>query len=147
MNTAYIPSPGTIPAAWRWFQFLLLLTFPLHLLSVERQTMLMFMGGNLIATLCFMIALGLAVMIIVSGFRKKLLVTFAATVTLVYLMTFMRSWVRSSYLREFFNLGDLEVVTEYSPLIFFLVTLVLGVICVVWMLRLTAVALKNEESL
>ena len=74
MNTAYIPSPETIPAAWRWFQFLLLLTFPLHLLSVERQTMLMFIRGNLIATLCFMIALGLAVMIIVTGFRKKLLV-------------------------------------------------------------------------
>lgn len=118
-----------------------------YLLSIERQTMLMFMGGNLIATLCFMTALGLAVMIIVTGYKKKLLVTFAATVTLVYLMTFMRSWVRSSYLRDFFNLGDLEVVAEYSPLIFFLVTLILGVICVVWMLRLTLVALKNEERL
>jgi hypothetical protein len=74
-------------------------------------------------------------------------VTFAAAAALVYLMTFIRSWVRSSYLREFFDLGDLQVVAEYSPLVFFLVTLVLGVICVVWMLRLTATALKNKERL
>jgi hypothetical protein len=50
----------------------------------------------------------------------------------------------TSYLIHTFVFGW---AAEYSPLIFFLVTLVLGVICVVWMLRLTAVALKNEESL
>ncbi len=118
-----------------------------YLLSIERQTMLMFMGGNLLATLCFIFTLGLVSMVIVTGFRRKLLVTCAATVALVYLMTFLRSWVRSSYLREFFNLGDLQVAAESSPLIFFFVTLVLGVICVVWMLRLTATALKNKERL
>jgi hypothetical protein len=30
-----IPTADTIPAAWGWFQFLLLLTFPLHLLAMN----------------------------------------------------------------------------------------------------------------
>ncbi|MCG6930431.1 MAG: hypothetical protein LJE64_07715, partial [Desulfofustis sp.] len=30
-----IPSADTIPVAWGWFQFLLLLTFPLHLLAMN----------------------------------------------------------------------------------------------------------------
>ena len=31
----FIPSADTIPVAWGWFQFLLLLTFPLHLLAMN----------------------------------------------------------------------------------------------------------------
>ena len=114
-----------------------------YLMYLERDTMFMFMGGNLLATLCFVVALGLAVTVIITGFKKKLLVTIVATVVLVYLMSFMRAWERASYLEEYFQLGDLRVVAEYSPFIFFLVTLIAGVVCVVWMLRLTYVALRN----
>lgn len=117
-----------------------------YLLSIERETMLLFMGGDLPATISFAIALALVVIVLVSGFKKKLLVTSVATALLVYLMTFIRAWVRSSYLREYFTLGDLHVVAQYSPLIFFLVTLALGILCVIWMLRITAAALKNESS-
>ena len=116
-----------------------------YLISLERETMLLFMGGNLLATVCFVIALGLAVMVIVTGFKRKLFVTIAATTTLVYLMTFLRAWVRSSYLEDYFKLGDLQVVAEYSPFIFFLVTLAAGIVCVTWMLRLTFLALRSEE--
>ncbi|MEE4165989.1 MAG: hypothetical protein V2I35_08315, partial [Desulfocapsaceae bacterium] len=116
-----------------------------YLLVIDRETMMMFMGADLPATISFTLALVLVVMVIVSGFRNKLLATFAMTTALVYLMTFMRAWVRSSYLREHFTLGDLQVVTQYSPLVFFLVTLVLGIACVIWMLRLTAAALKNDS--
>ena len=31
----FIPNADTIPVAWGWFQFLLLLTFPLHLLAMN----------------------------------------------------------------------------------------------------------------
>lgn len=117
-----------------------------YLLTIERETMFRFMGRDMLATLCFLVALGLVVTILVYGFRKKLLATFVTTIVLVYLMSFMRAWIRSSYLQEYFNLGDLQVVAAYSPLIFFLVTLVLGIVCVIWMLRLTAAALKNGNS-
>ncbi len=31
----FIPTADSIPVAWGWFQFLLLLTFPLHLLAMN----------------------------------------------------------------------------------------------------------------
>ncbi len=33
--TEFMPTPDQIPVAWGWFQFLLLLTFPLHLLAMN----------------------------------------------------------------------------------------------------------------
>lgn len=41
---ALIPTPDTIPVAWGWFQFLLLLTFVLHLLLMNAM-----LGGSIIA--------------------------------------------------------------------------------------------------
>ncbi len=35
MDPLIIPQPDTIPVSWGWFQFLLLLTFPLHLLAMN----------------------------------------------------------------------------------------------------------------
>lgn len=35
METLLIPQADTIPVSWGWFQFLLLLTFPLHLLAMN----------------------------------------------------------------------------------------------------------------
>ena len=117
-----------------------------YLLSLKRETMLMFMGGNIPASISFVVALGLVVMVIVTGLRKKLLVTVIATILLVYVMSFMRAWVRSSYLAEHFTLSELTVVAEYSPFIFFLVTLVAGIGIVIWMLQLTVATFKGERS-
>lgn len=114
-----------------------------YLLSIDRETMMLFMGGNLLATVCFLLALLLALHVIVAGFRKKLLSCLGGLVSLVYLMSFMRAWVRSDYLREHFTLGQLQVVPEYSPLVFFLVVLVLGLLCVYWMLKQTVEAMKG----
>ena len=114
-----------------------------YFLTIERSTMMLFMGQNLLATLCFAVALLLAIHVVVAGFRKKLWSAFGGVVVLVYLMTFIRTWVRSDYLREFFTLGQLEVIPEYSPMIFFFVVLVLGACCIGWMLKVTASALKD----
>jgi len=36
MNPAtLIPTPDAIPLAWGWFQFFLLLTFPIHLIAMN----------------------------------------------------------------------------------------------------------------
>ncbi len=133
-------------SVFSWFTCLNVCFGVWYLLSLERETMLMFMGGDLPATISFAIALALTVIGIVCGFRRKLIATLAATTLLVYLMTFMRAWIRSSALREYFTLGDLQVVAQYSPLIFFLITLGFGIVCVAWILRLTAAALKDESS-
>jgi hypothetical protein len=115
-----------------------------YLLSLERQTMLLFMGRNLGATISFSLALLLAAAVLVTSYRRQLYATLAATVALVYLMSFLRAWLRTDLLAEYFDLGQLQVVPQYSPLVFFLVCLVVGAGCVVWLLVKTATALAAE---
>ena len=114
-----------------------------YLLTIEKETMMLFMGGNLLATVCFILALLLVLHVIVAGFRKRVVSCLGGLVFLVYLMSFMRAWVRSDYLRDHFTPGMLQVVPEYSPLVFFLVVLVLGLLCIYWMLKQTVDALRG----
>ena len=65
-------------------------------------------------------------------------------VAVVFLMTFMRAWLRAGYLQEVFNLGQLQVVPEYSPMLFFFAVLLFGLGCIVWMLKKTAEAMAKS---
>lgn len=51
-------------------------------------------------------------------------------------IVFMRDFVRRGYLQEYFSPEMLKVVPEYSPLILFLVTLLVGLGLIFWMLRM-----------
>jgi hypothetical protein len=110
------------------------------LVALPRETMLLFMGGDTGASVCFVLSLLLTAGMLVAAWRRKFWLTFSHAVATVVLMTFMRAWMRSDYLREVFNLGQLEVVPEYSPMIFFFVVLVAGIVCIGWMLKKTAEA-------
>jgi hypothetical protein len=55
----------------------------------------------------------------------------------------MRDFLRRGYLEEYFSPNMLNVVPEYSPLVFFLVTLVVGLGLVVWMLRMAFTRCSN----
>ena len=114
------------------------------LLAQPREVMLMFMGRNMPATICFTLALLLVVGVLIAAWRRKIWLTIWHTVAIVYLMAFMRAWLRSEYLREVFNLGQLQVVTEYSPMLFFFAVLIFGIGCIVWMLQKTREALATE---
>ena len=93
------------------------------------------MGENLFATLCFVVALILVLVVFVSAFRDKIYTTLLTLVGLIYTMAIMRDFVRRGFLQESFSPGMLNVVPEYSPLIFFLGTLVIGLGLIVWMIR------------
>ena len=110
------------------------------LVTLPRGTMLLFMGGNIGASVCFVLSLLLTAGMLVAAWKRKFWLTFWHAVGTVVLMTFMRAWMRSDYLREVFNLGQLEVVPEYSPMIFFFVVLIAGIVCIGWMLKKTAEA-------
>ena len=93
------------------------------------------MGGDPLATWSFVVAIILVVLVLVSAFREKLYTTLLCLVGLVYVMSFMRDFVRRSYLQDYFSPDTLNVVPEYSPLIFFLGTLAIGLGLLVWMIR------------
>ncbi|WP_419175739.1 hypothetical protein [Desulfosediminicola sp.] len=128
----------------RTFWILTLVNIPvgaLFLMSLPKEQMMLFMGRDMGATVAFGIGLLLTLGAVVTGIRRKLWLTIMHVVLLVYVMVFMRAWLRSDYLRQHFTLDQLELVPQYSPMIFFFATLGLGVICLVWLWRTTAKAM------
>lgn len=113
-----------------------------YLISLPREQMLMFMGRDMGATIVFTISLLLAAGVVWTAVKGKLWLTISHLVPLLFLMTFMRAWLRSGYLQDAFTLDQLEVVSQYSPMFFFFATLAFGIACLVWLWRRTAQALK-----
>ena len=105
------------------------------LVALPREIMLMFMGGNLLATLTFIVALILVVVVLLAALRNRVYLTTGLAVGLVVLMSFLRAYVRSGFQGKNFSPNMLEVVPQYGPMILFFVTLVAGVVCIGWMLK------------
>ncbi len=94
------------------------------------------MGGNSYATLLLIGGIILAFAALYCSYKKQVMATsWLALVTLV-VMIFIRDLVRRFYLAPYFKLSDLVVEPQYSPLIFFLVTFVVGIIMIGYLLKL-----------
>ena len=115
-----------------------------YLTSLPKQQMLLFMGRDLAATICFIVALLLVIGVLVSSFRQQLMTTLIGTVVLVYLMSFLRSWLRTDLLADYFNLSQLQVEPQYSSMFLFLFCLAGGVVCVGWLIAKTVNVLRSE---
>ena len=105
------------------------------LLALPRELMLLFMGRSGLATASFMASLLLTLVALFAAWKQRVYLATAAGALLVVAMVFMRDILRGGYLKEVFSMEMLQVVPEYSPLLFFLVTLVIGLILVAWMIR------------
>jgi len=116
----------------------------LYLLSLPRGQMLLFMGRDTGATIAFAAGLLLTAGVVVAAWRRRLWLTIAHTVPLVYLMVFLRSWLRAGALRDAFTLDRLQVMPQYSSLLLFVVVLVFGVLCLVWLWRKTSETLARS---
>jgi hypothetical protein len=117
-----------------------------YLLTLPKELMMLFMGGNAGATIAFCIALLLIAGALFAAYKKRLWLTFSHAVGLVVVMTFMRSWLRSGYLQNVFTLDQLQVVPQYSPMIFFFVTLVAGIVCLGWLIKKTNDVFRLEQE-
>lgn len=114
-----------------------------YLMSLPREQLLLFMGRDMGATIAFVVGLLLIGGVVVAAWKRKLWLTIGHAVALVYVMAFMRAWLRSGYLREAFTLDQLERVPQYSPMVFFFATLVLGLVCLGWLWRKTSETLAR----
>lgn len=111
------------------------------LASLPREVMLLFMGRSPVATALFAAGLLLTVLLLLAGFKRRVLPAVVLTVVLVYLMTFLRDFVRTGYLSPLFSPAQLTVVPQYGPMVLFAVTLVAGLSALAWMI------LKAKEAL
>ncbi len=113
------------------------------LIALPKSTMMLFMGQNMVATVLFMVSLVLTIGVIMTAVKRLIWWSTGLTVVLVYCMAFMRAYVRMGYLEDVFALDQLKVIPQYSPMILFLVTLVIGLGIVAWMIRKTVIAMRS----
>ncbi len=106
-----------------------------YLVSQPKPVMMLFMGKNSLASGIFILALVLIVLMLVFSFRKKVVPTIFILVMLIFLMSFIRAFVRTGYLSPYFTLDRLKLVPEYSPMVLFLVSLAGGIVVLIWMIK------------
>jgi len=105
-------------------------------MSLPKNIMMLFMGESRLHTMIFLISLVVAVLVLFFSIRRNVWLSAGSVLTLLFLMIIMRDMVRTAYLKPFFELSDLTVFHQYSPLIFFLISLVLGITLIIYMIRL-----------
>jgi len=113
------------------------------LIALPRPVMKLFMGGDTVATVLLLVGLGLSIVAVILGFKKKVYPAVVFTVLTVVVMALIREIVRFGYLDGIFHPATLTVEPQNSPLILFLVTLVIGVVSAVYMLVLASRAGKE----
>ncbi len=117
-----------------WLTALQVLLGTWFLMTLPTAVMKRFMGNDMLATGLLMAGIFLAVATLMLGFQRKVIATLWLTIPLVYVMSFMRDSVRTGYLAPYFDMTKVPANMQWSPLIFFLVVLVMGIVVVVWML-------------
>ena len=117
-----------------------------YLISLPEALQKLFLGGNTWATLTFVFSLLLVGGALFGAYKKKFWLTFGHAVGLVVVMSFVRTWLRTAYLEDVFTLDQLQVIPQYSPMIFFFITLVAGIACLGWLVKKTLDALVEERE-
>lgn len=106
------------------------------LLALPDEVMLLFMGGSGYGTSLLLLGLVLAGVALYFGYSRQPINASVSTLALLVVMILMRDLVRVAYLKPYFQLSDLVVRPEYSPLIFFLVVFAGGLALIGFMLKL-----------
>ncbi len=118
----------------------------LFLAVLPRPMLLLFMGGDLVATVVFAGGMILALIVVVAGGSRKVWLCAGLVVPLMYFMSYMRDVVRTAYLLPYFSVESLHVVPQYGAMSMFFVALAAGLVAVVWMLRKAASRLHVTKT-
>ncbi|MDY0213707.1 MAG: hypothetical protein RBR06_11975 [Desulfuromonadaceae bacterium] len=115
------------------------------LIALPKNVMLLFMGGSVFGTALLVLGLGLSFVALYLGHKRRVIKSSVVTLLLLFIMVLMRDLVRTGFLAPYFSLPDLQVVPEYSPLIFFLVVFAVGLALVAYMLKLALECRKEVK--
>ena len=129
-----------------WFVFATLFQFAVgiwFILSLPREYMLLYMGGDGVATVIFGLSLFLALLsliLVLLSFNARnprlLAVSGAVLIVLVISgMAVMRDILRTAYLSKYFSPAQFDVKVQTSVIFVFIVVFIAGVSTVVYMLK------------
>lgn len=105
------------------------------LIALPRELMLEFMGGSMAMTILLLLGILLGIGALVVALLKKLALTVMHVSALILVMSVMRAFLRSAYLRDVFSPSSLLIKPQYDVLVTFLVVLAVGLGCVWWMVK------------
>jgi len=105
------------------------------LLALDRPVQL-YIGNSFWATALLVVAIALTIPTLAAGLGRKPLVAAGWAFVTILAMCGVRAVVRHGNLTPYFKPSDLAVTGEYSPLVLFLVALSIGVVALVYMVRL-----------
>lgn len=110
------------------------------LFSLPDEVLGRFLGGHALSTGVLLLALSAVAVTLFMGFTARVWPTVVVTVGTVALMACVRELARIGYLAPYFSPADLPVRPQYSPVVLFLATLVVGGAVLAWVLRQAAKA-------
>lgn len=113
------------------------------LITLPQDILLLIMGGHWAFTVTFFAAMAGAVAALLFGFKRLVGPATGALVFTVSVMAILRHLVRTAYLEPFFRTSDLQVASQYSPLLLFLAALAVGLILVAYMIKLALRAARE----
>jgi len=128
-----------ITTGLKWFTTMTLVQFVIgtwFLLSLKREVMLTFMGDNGLYTAMFLASLAMSLVALYAGFTRRIMLAVGSTVATVVLMAIVRAMIRWEYLAPYFHPSHLTLNPQYSPLILFVVSLIIGLGLVAYMINL-----------
>jgi len=134
----------------RWFTiatlFQILIGFWFQM-SLPNRIMLLFLGESTLHTTVFIVGLGLVVQALYYGFKNRVWPTAFSLVLLVLVMAVMRDLVRRAYLAPYFKVTDLQVLGQYTPLLAFLILLILVATVLVHAIRIGMKRTRKSEDI
>lgn len=96
----------------------------------------LFLGGSTFHTGAAIVALTCVAITLHYSVRRQVYATAVALVATVSAMAVLRALLRTAYLQPYFSVRDLPVQADYSPMIMFVVSLLGGLWCIYFMIRL-----------
>ncbi|MFW6332026.1 MAG: hypothetical protein ACOC23_01865 [Thermodesulfobacteriota bacterium] len=146
-----IPETETnIRRGMRWFTiatlFQILIGFWFQI-SIPNRIMLLFLGESTLHTTVFIVGLGLVVQALYYGFKNRVWPAAFSLVLLVVVMTVMRDLVRRAYLAPYFKVSDLQVLGQYTPLLAFLIILIVVAAVLVHAIRIGMKQTRKSEEI
>jgi len=127
-----------VASGMRWFTWATVVQFAVgfaFLLTLRRDVILSFMGGDARATAVFAAGLAAAFLLLYFGFRRKVFSAAVMTVATMALMAVIRDMVRVKYLSPYFHVSQTPGAPHYSPLVLFLASFLAGGAVVAWLIR------------
>jgi hypothetical protein len=105
------------------------------LISLPRDIMLLFMGGDIVHSAVFLAGLFAGLTSLVFGFIKKVWPAAWATIISIIFMVIIRDMIRTAYLKPYFAVENLKTIYQYSPMIMFLAAVIVSTVIIIYIIR------------